>query len=149
MAADQLLDRIMDQAKERVTKRGDQFSNKDLLDYMNTMANLVEKSHKQLGEIDLAPAIQINQQNNISVISNEGDALNRESAQRVLDFVKNALQSAKNDIVQNSNIITSNIDENESISIYEENNSENENEIQEENFGDLSLDNLFKDEEDI
>ena len=34
---DQLMDHITDQMQERILKRGDQFSNKDLLDYLNTI----------------------------------------------------------------------------------------------------------------
>lgn len=88
MTYDQLLDSIMSQMKERVLKRGDQFSNKDLLDYMNTMNTAMEKAHKQINEVDAVPAIQVNQQNNTVIM---GDGLDRESRERVFEFIKNAL----------------------------------------------------------
>lgn len=88
MTYDQLLDNIMSQMKERVLKRGDQFSNKDLLDYMNTMNTAMEKAHKQINEVDAVPAIQVNQQNNTVIM---GDGLDRESRERVFEFIKNAL----------------------------------------------------------
>lgn len=87
----QLLDHIMGQMEERVTKRADQFSNKDLLDYMNAMGAAMEKAQKQLGDINATPPIQINQQNNIVNINNEADDLDRESRKRVMDAVSSIL----------------------------------------------------------
>lgn len=79
--------------KERIMKRADQFSNKDLLDYLNTMNTAMEKAHKQINEVDAVPAIQFNQQNNTVIMS---DGLDRESRERVFDFVKNALNNLQN-----------------------------------------------------
>lgn len=93
MTYDQLLDHITDQMKERILKRADQFSNKDLLDYLNTMNTAMEKAHKQINEVDAVPAIQFNQQNNTVIMS---DGLDRESRERVFDFVKNALNNLQN-----------------------------------------------------
>lgn len=93
MTYDQLLDHITDQMKERIMKRADQFSNKDLLDYLNTMNTAMEKAHKQINEVDAVPAIQFNQQNNTVIMS---DGLDRESRERVFDFVKNALNNLQN-----------------------------------------------------
>ena len=89
---DQLLDNIMSQMEERVTKRADQFSNKDLLDYMNAMGNAMDKAQKQLSDIQAMPSIQINQQNNIVNVNNDSnDLLDRESRQRVMDAVSSIL----------------------------------------------------------
>ena len=97
MTYDQLLDNIMNQVTERVTKRGDQFSNKDLLDYMNAMGNAMDKAQKQIGDIQAMPAIQINQQNNIVNVSGDsGCELDRESRKRVMNAVSSILEKLKN-----------------------------------------------------
>lgn len=103
---DQLLDSITDQMKERVTLRGDQFSNKDLLDYLNTMNNGIEKAQKQFTDVESIPKIQINQQNNITV----NETLDRESRERVLSVVNALMQNIKNtqlqeEIVENTQIL--------------------------------------------
>ena len=55
---------------------------------MNTMNTAMEKAHKQINEVDAVPAIQVNQQNNTVIM---GDGLDRESRERVFEFIKNAL----------------------------------------------------------
>ena len=87
---DQLLDNIMDQMEQRVTKRADQFSNKDLLDYMNAMGNAIDKAQKQMVDVEAIPQIQINQQNNIVNVS-EAENIDRESRKRIIDSVSNIL----------------------------------------------------------
>jgi hypothetical protein len=77
--------------RERVTKRADQFSNKDLLDYVNVITTAAEKAAKQIGLVEDIPLIQINTQNNIQV--NDGFNLNKESRQKVMDAVGAALSS--------------------------------------------------------
>ena len=98
MTYDQLLDHIMNQMEERVTKRADQFSNKDLLDYMNAMGNAMDKAQKQLSDIQAMPPIQINQQNNIVNVNNSDSSidLDRESRKKVMDAVSNILSKLKN-----------------------------------------------------
>lgn len=46
---------------DRVTKRADQFSNKDLLDYMNSMNSSLERARKQINAVDDTPMITLNQ----------------------------------------------------------------------------------------
>lgn len=106
--------------EERVTKRADQFSNKDLLDYMNAMGAAMEKAQKQLGDINATPPIQINQQNNIVNINNEADELDRESRKRVMDAVSSILAKL------NTNTIEP-IDSEENL-VYVDNSDESETE---------------------
>ena len=87
----ELLDNVTEQMRERVTKRADQFSNKDLLDYINVITAAADKAAKQIGLVEDIPLIQINTQNNIQVAS--GSDLNKESRQRVMDAVGAALTS--------------------------------------------------------
>lgn len=102
MTYDQLVDNIMTQMKERILKRGDQFSNKDLMDYLNTMNTAMEKAHKQIKEVDAVPPIQVNQQNN-TVIMGGVNNLDKASRDRVLDFVRQVLSKSA-DISEESNI---------------------------------------------
>ena len=83
--------------EERVTKRPDQFSNKDLLDYMNAMGNAMDKAHKQLNDIQSMPPIQINQQNNIVNVNGNGlsDNLDQESRKKIMDVVSSIISSLK------------------------------------------------------
>lgn len=96
-----LLDKVNDQMEERLTKRADQFSNKDLLDYMDKMTGALEKAQKQVQDVDPTPAIQINQQN-----INLGDSgLSRESRQNVMDAVASILKRLNEEPLEESEII--------------------------------------------
>ena len=76
----------------RVTKRADQFSNKDLLDYVNVITNAAEKAQKQIVGIDAIPMIQVNTQNNTVVVSEQFD---KESRQRILAAAGSILEKLK------------------------------------------------------
>lgn len=96
-----LLDKVNDQMEERLTKRADQFSNKDLLDYMDKMTGALEKAQKQVQDVDPTPAIQINQQN-----INLGEAgLSRESRQNVMDAVASILKRLNEESLEEPEII--------------------------------------------
>lgn len=87
--------------EERLTKRADQFSNKDLLDYMDKMTGALEKAQKQVQDVDPTPAIQINQQN-----INLGDSeLSRESRQNVMDAVASILKRLNEESLEEPEII--------------------------------------------
>lgn len=87
--------------EERLTKRADQFSNKDLLDYMDKMTGALEKAQKQVQDVDPTLAIQINQQN-----INLGEAgLSRESRQNVMDAVASILKRLNEESLEEPEII--------------------------------------------
>lgn len=146
---DQLLDHITDQMQERIIQRGDQFSNKDLLDYLNTINASIEKTQKQISDVDAIPVIQVNQQNNINIAG--ADILDRESRERVTSVIE-ALMSKINspDFIQNN--LSEEVDSGE-IAVYNndnkteniENNSSTDGVVEE---TDSTLDNLFNSEED-
>lgn len=75
---------------ERLDKRADQFSNKDLLDYAKLVADSMDKAQKQINTIDSTPMIQINQQNNNIVVP--GEDLDRDSRMRVIEAAQAALK---------------------------------------------------------
>lgn len=83
-----LLDSLSDVAIERLQNNPDEITNKELMDYLNVIQNLIDKSTKTVDTVNTAPVIQINQQNNVLVTS-DGESLNlsKESRDRVLDVV--------------------------------------------------------------
>ena len=110
MAYDDLLDHITNQMTQRIVQRGDQFSNKDLLDYANSITSTLEKAQKQITGVDEIPMIQINQQNNTII----ADSLDAESQQRVELAIKSILEKL------NSNKNNDNIDEKTHISMVDD-----------------------------
>lgn len=105
LAYDDLLDHIQGQMTARIIERGDQFSNKDLLDYANSVTSHLEKAQKQISGVDDIPIIQFNQQNNTIIT----ETLDPESQQRVEDAIKSILQRMRepqkeNEILESSTV---------------------------------------------
>ena len=122
LAYNRVLDGITNQMQERIEKRADQFSNKDLLDYAKVMSDNIDKAQKQIQTVDTTPMIQINQQTNIvNVDKGAEEELDRDSKRRVMEAAKAALEFLKNQQAQQ--ITEENSDENleteEGESVYE------------------------------
>lgn len=77
-----LQDKISDQMEKRLDKRADEFSNKDLIDYMRVIQGIIDRSDTTTSSIEL-PAIQINQ-NNVNINDN---SLSRESREHITDAI--------------------------------------------------------------
>ena len=135
---DQLMDHITDQMQERITKRGDQFSNKDLLDYLNTINASIDKTQKQIQEVDSIPVIQVTQQTNNILFA---DSLDRESRERITNAIQLFKQQLKEKVENNSEIV----DISNSDDVY---NNDNFTDEQDEGIVEEvdSLDNLFEEE---
>lgn len=84
-----LMDKISGQMLERFEKNPNAFSNKDLLEYLNTIKN-VRSNKIDADSIDM-PIIQNNTQINVKV-----ETLSRESKERVIDSVNAILNRLKN-----------------------------------------------------
>lgn len=130
--------------KERVTKRADQFSHKDLLDYMNTITAAAEKASKQINTVDTTPIIQMNTQNNTVIV---GESMDRESRQRVMDTVSALL--AKMGIEQPVDLVP----ENEVFEVVSEKTEEIDKSVDEiaeitETTSVLNIDESFEPEDD-
>ena len=96
MTYNQLVDSIVEQMQERVSKRADQFSNKELLDYLKIMNEGIEKAQQQISTVaNTEPLIQFNQQNN-TVVVNQADQLDAASRQRVSRALSSILAKMKN-----------------------------------------------------
>ena len=81
-----LLDKVSDQIIERFEKRPGEFSNSDLLQYMQVVQASIDRANKSVNLVEEAPIISLNQQN-INVNINKADELDRESKNRVIDAV--------------------------------------------------------------
>lgn len=79
-----LLDKVSDNMLNRFEKRPDEFSNSDLLNYMNVVQSSIEKANKSLNLIDETPPIQLNQVN----INMPNETLSKESRDKVAEAVR-------------------------------------------------------------
>lgn len=91
-----LYDAITDQMTERVTKRADQFSNGDLLDYVKTIQSAIDTNTKNLSQVDEPPVIL--QQHNTQINVNLADSFDREAKARILAAVQATLQQVANPV---------------------------------------------------
>lgn len=93
-----LLDAATDQAIKRFEEKPDQFSNKEVLDYMNTVTVINEKAMNSLNRVVEAPAIQVNQQNtevNLNLGENNLEGLDQASRMKVLNAINSILRGVK------------------------------------------------------
>lgn len=82
----ELLDQVTDKVMERFEKTPDNFSNDDLIKYMQVTETAIDRANKQLNLVDETPAIHLQQNNQVNV--NIVDSLDRESRERVLDALR-------------------------------------------------------------
>lgn len=95
-----LLDKVNAEAEERFTKRPEQISNKELLDYMNAISNQIDRSQKIVNDIKEINSLQVNSNNqNTVTIHVNGDtsttALNKESRKKIADIVSSIINDKK------------------------------------------------------
>lgn len=89
-----LLDNVNDTVIERVNKRSDELTMKELIDILTTTQSIIEKTNKTIEGINEDNFIQLNQQNlNINLNNNTAD-IDEESRKKILDVVNNILKSA-------------------------------------------------------
>lgn len=86
-----LLDNVTDSMIKRFQERPGEFSNTDLINYMNTVQGAIDRANKSLQLIDEAPAIQVNQVN----INMANELLDKDSRSRVADAVQAVLAKIK------------------------------------------------------
>ena len=89
-----LLDTMTQQALIRFTNKPDEISNKELMDGLKIVQDIIERGQKQVEGVDQTPLIQINQQTNSVNIGSDGEtSLNRESRERVKNTVLSLLKN--------------------------------------------------------
>ena len=89
-----LQDNLVDQLVRRISERPDEISNKELMDGLKIVQDIIERGQKQVEGVDQTPLIQINQQTNSVNIGDTQTNLNRESREKV----KNAVLSLLNNL---------------------------------------------------
>ena len=117
-----LYDAVADQMGERFDKKADEFSNTELLNYMQVIANALEKSNNGLKLVSEIPPINFNQQNNVTV--NVGDEFSREERERIADALKSILQKQQNVQQPSEDIIMEESEVEETVSPNGENGEE-------------------------
>lgn len=98
----ELLDLLMEQALIRFRNRPDEISNQELLSFLKTLQDMVERSQKQANGADSAPLIQINQQTNNLGGSVPKTKESRENLQRVIQDI---LQDLAPNQAQNADVV--------------------------------------------
>lgn len=91
---DELKDLITAQMGERIKNRPGEFSNRDLIDYLSSLENSIEKANKTIKGVDEMPAIQFNQ---VNVTNNGVDGLSKESRENIIKAVQ-ALMTKANEL---------------------------------------------------
>lgn len=89
-----LLDDVTDNIIQRFEKNPHNFSNDDLLKYLQVTENAIDRATKNLNMVEETPAIQMMQNNQVNININDG--LDRESRLRVTDTVKQILSKLSN-----------------------------------------------------
>lgn len=84
-----LLDTVTDQVITRFERTPDNFSNEDLLKFMQVTEKSIENASKSLTQVEQAPSVQYQQNNQVNINIVEG--LDRESRQKVTDTVQSIL----------------------------------------------------------
>lgn len=91
MKMNELLDTVTDKVMDRFEKNPHNFTNDELLRYMQATENSIERANKNLNMVEDTPAIQLTQNNQVNI--NVENNLDRESREKVLDAVKAILAS--------------------------------------------------------
>lgn len=98
-----LMDALLEQAKERITNNADYLPHDVLLDYLKTFQTSVDKSRKTFNDdVDKASVNISKTEINVN-IDNNPMGLSRESREKVLDVMKNLFNNIK---VEQENIKT-------------------------------------------
>lgn len=78
-----LQDHLVDQFAKRIAERPDEISNKELMDGIRIVQDIIERGQKQVEGVAQTPLIQFNQQNNSVSLGDGSPQLSKESRDRV------------------------------------------------------------------
>lgn len=85
-----MLDKLDTKILDRIENSADDMSNRDLIDYVNTVQQSISKSAQNVANINQTPLIQFNQQNNVVNVG-QGQ-FTRESRGKIIDIVQQLLR---------------------------------------------------------
>lgn len=100
---DNLYDTVISKVAERFEKRPDEFSNSDLISYLQVTQNALDKAKKSASSVDETPAIVQQQNNQVNINIGDSEKLTRESRDKVIDAIDAFLKRVKNESV-NANV---------------------------------------------
>lgn len=92
-----LLDSVSDTMIERFEKYPNEFSNEDLLKYMQVIQASIDRASKNLNQVDETQPITFNQNTQVNV--NLIDGLDRDSKERIADAIQSILNKSQNNII--------------------------------------------------
>lgn len=95
-----ILDNISNEMLSRFDNNPSMFSNKDLLEWVDTLQKTLEKTGKETSDVSSITTPLIIQQNNVNIDATP--KLSQESKEKVLDIIKSILQKSNNGIVVES-----------------------------------------------
>lgn len=98
-----LLDKVTEQIIERFEKAPNNFTNEDLLKYMQVTENAIDRANKNLNQIKETPAIQLMQNNQVN-INIDNSSIDRESRIRITETVQKILNNLQQ-TPQENNVI--------------------------------------------
>lgn len=98
-----LLDKVTEQIIERFEKAPNNFTNEDLLKYMQVTENAIDRANKNLNQIEETPAIQLMQNNQVN-INIDNSSIDRESRIRITETVRKILNNLQQ-APQENNVI--------------------------------------------
>ena len=102
-----LNDDVVSKIERRLQERPDDFSNNDLLDYLQVINNVLDKQSKSQDDVLDKPMITYQQNNQVNV--NIANDLTRESRDKITDLISEILNSGNLENLQ----ILENIEEND------------------------------------
>lgn len=91
MKMNDLLDKVTDKINERFEKTPDNFSNDDLIKYMQVTETALDKASKRLADVKETPTIEYQQNNQVNI--NIGDTISKDSRAKITEYVKAVLNS--------------------------------------------------------
>jgi hypothetical protein len=109
-----LQDNLVSQFAKRIMERPDEISNKELMDGIKIVQDIIERGQKQVEGVNQTPLIQFNQQNNSVNIGDSTPQLNKESRDRVKNAVLSLLSGLNTSITAEEPIVSDNSESNNS-----------------------------------
>lgn len=91
---DKLLDAITNQMEEKITKRPDEMSSKEMIDYMNAFQSNLDRTKGYATKVNENPTIQVNNDNKKVVVNISG--LSRDSNENVIDAINEIIKEYGN-----------------------------------------------------
>ena len=123
-----LYDKVTEEAGERIEKRSDEITNKELLDYMKALQDSIDKAQSGLKAIDSnTQMITLNQQTNtvnVTVNTEEGSVRSRESKEKIIQAVRGLLKLAQESNLKSEDAIEAEVVEPVKVETVEDDNEE-------------------------